>query len=308
MFIEKRKSGKNIKYYLVHSYRGNGNKVCKIRRYLGSNLPEKKINLLKVRASELILAQIEDMKTEIFSFSLSKKEILHLNRKKISLYHLDKKEWGKFIEQFVYNTNAIEGSTVAENEVGDILRKTKLNNSDEIETKGVAKAIDFIRSAKSDMSLDVIKKIHLLCFNGSKDFAGGFRKDEVVIMNFVGDIIHRGVPAKGLSKDLDGYIRWYKNNKKKFTPLVLAAIMHNQFEHIHPFLDGNGRVGRLLLNFILIKSNYPPINIFLEDRSEYYGALQAYSKNHELKPTLIFLIKQYEKGLKKVTTKKVKKA
>ncbi|MFH1211440.1 MAG: Fic family protein, partial [Candidatus Woesearchaeota archaeon] len=80
-------------------------------------------------------------------------------------------------------------------------------------------------------------------------------------------------------------------------------IIHNQFEHIHPFQDGNGRVGRLLLNFILLKSKYPPINISIEDRAEYYNSLQEYSKRHDLRPTIKFLIKQYRKTLKKVTTK-----
>lgn len=86
--------------------------------------------------------------------------------------------------------------------------------------------------------------------------------------------------------------------------MVLAAILHNQFERIHPFKDGNGRVGRLLLNFILLKNNYPPINILLEDRAEYYKTLQEYSNKDELKPTLEFLISQYKKTLKKVSTKK----
>jgi cell filamentation protein, protein adenylyltransferase len=299
MFVEKRKSGKNTKFYLVHSYRDYFNKVKKIRRYLGKNLSETKINSLKKRAAELIKSQIEDMKTDIFNFSLTEKEINQLNdyNDKISIHHLDKKQWQRFTEEFVYNTNAIEGSTVLKKEVLDILEKSKVNEPEEIETKGVAKAVNFIRNTNQDLSLKLIKYLHKLCFKGSKDFAGNFRNVDVVIRNSKGEIIHQGTPIKNLQRELNNYIEWYKKNKRKFKPLVLAAIMHNQFENIHPFQDGNGRVGRLLLNFMLLKNNYPPINIILEDRLEYYSTLQQYSKNNDLKPTLVFLINQYSKTL-----------
>jgi Fic family protein len=74
----------------------------------------------------------------------------------------------------------------------------------------------------------------------------------------------------------------------------LAAVVHNQFENIHPFADGNGRVGRILLNNILIKHKLPPINISLKNRAEYYASLQEYQKNHNLKPTLELFIKEYK--------------
>ena len=97
--------------------------------------------------------------------------------------------------------------------------------------------------------------------------------------------------------------RYCYEDKNKFKPLVLAAIIHNQFEYIHPFQDGNGRVGRLLLNFILLKNNYPPINIALEDRGKYYSSLRDYELIYDIKPMVKFLVDQYKKTLKKVTTK-----
>jgi Fic family protein len=127
-----------------------------------------------------------------------------------------------------------------------------------------------------------------------------------VIRDRQGNIVHQGVLSKDLQYALKEMFAWYYENKKTFTPLVLAAIMHNQFEHIHPFQDGNGRVGRLLLNHILLRNKYPPINILLEDRAEYYRTLQEYHHNQDMKPTLKFLIKQYKKTLKQVGTKKKK--
>ncbi len=307
MYIEQRKSKNNIKYYLVHSYR-EGNKVEKIRRYLGSNLSKKELEEKTKSFEKIIRDLIKEIKTDVFFFSLTKKQVESLNKynDKIEIVKLSKKEWDHFTEDFVYNTNAIEGSTVSEGEVPKILHKKKAENEEEIETKGVAKAVDYIRKTKEDLSLNLLLKLHKLCFEGSKSFAGKFRNVNVIIRNAKGEIIHSGVPKEELNDYLKDFIEWYKENKNKFKPLVLAAIIHNQFEYIHPFQDGNGRVGRLLLNFILLKNNYPPINIMLENRQEYYHTLQEYQKRDNLKPTLEFLIKQYKKTLKEVTTKNKK--
>ena len=108
-----------------------------------------------------------------------------------------------------------------------------------------------------------------------------------------------GAPQSRVVSLLNELVDWYNKYKTKYPALVLAAVVHNQFENIHPFRDGNGRVGRILLNNILIKHNFPPINIDFKNRSQYYLSLQEYEKNHNLKPTLELLIKEY-KSLKKV--------
>ena len=306
MYVEKRKSGENIKYYLSHTFRDE-DKYKKIRKYLGQNLTPEEVEKLSKEAEKYILSQIEELKTEIFNFSLSKNQIEQLNKydSKIKILHLTKDQWKTFQEDFVFNTNAIEGSTVLENEVKEILeKKHEAKTSDEKETIGLSLAVDYIREAKEDLSLDLILKLHKLCFEETKSFAGKFRDDvEVVIKNSLGDIVHRGAPKELVLSEIEELIAWYQEHKTFFKPLVLAAIVHNQFEHIHPFQDGNGRIGRLLLNFILIKNNYPPINIFLENRGEYYNTLKLYSDSEEIKPTLRFLISQYKKMIKKVSTK-----
>ncbi|MDD4363902.1 MAG: Fic family protein [Atribacterota bacterium] len=304
MYLEKRKVNNSVKYYLVYSYRDNDS-VKKIRKYLGANLSDIELNKKSVEMEDIILNEIRKSNLNVFSFDLTKKQIEKLNKlnSKIKVLHLTKKQWEIFTQYFVYNTNAIEGSTVQEDEVPKILDKKIAINSDEIETKGVAKAIEYIKKTKEDLSLNLILKLHLLCFKGSKPFAGKFRENiNVVVKNSSGEIIHTGIHYKDLMNSLNEFIDWYNKNKKNFKPIVLAAIVHNQFEHIHPFQDGNGRIGRLLLNFILLKNNYPPINILLKDRQKYYQTLQEYSKNDNLKPTLDFLIEQYKKTLMQVST------
>ena len=304
MFIEKRRVRDNIKYYLVHSYREK-NKVSKIRKYLGQNLAKQELEVSRIKAKNHILEILEELNTEVFFFTLTKNQIKKLNKynDKIKIIHFNIKEWQNFTEEFVYNTNAIEGSTVQRDEVPEILHKQKASNEEEMETKGVAKSVEYIRSTKDDLSISLIKNLHEICFKGSKTFAGQLRNVEVVIRNSKGQILHQGIPASQLHMALRDMMLWYKENKSKFKPLVLAAIIHNQFEYTHPFQDGNGRVGRLLLNFILLKNKYPPINIALEDRPEYYMTLQEYQKNQNLKPTVNFLFKQYKKTLRRVATK-----
>jgi Fic family protein len=307
MYIETRELGKHIKYYLVHSYREHL-RVRKIRRYLGQDLGKEALAAAKAEAVTQLKPILNELNTEVFLFSLTKKQIQTLNRFNdlIKIHHLDQKEWQRLTEEFVYNTNAIEGSTVRQDEVKDLMKDKKPKNPDETETKDVAKAFEYIRATDSELTLELTKRLHELCFKRTKPFAGKFRDVEVVIRNAAGEIVHQGIHSALVGKAMADMIEWHNRNKRKFKPLVLAAIIHNQFEHIHPFQDGNGRVGRLLLNYILIKNNYPPINISLEDRQEYYQTLQEYSKNNNLKPTLQFLIKQYKKTLKQVSTKKKK--
>ena len=230
-------------------------------------------------------------------------------RGELRVLHLSELDWNRFKEAFTYDTNAIEGSLVEAKEVADILRKRNWpedrSKEDISETYGVAEAVDYIRTTKEHVSLKLIKKLHRIVFKNSKPFAGKFREKgvDVVVTDAFGNVVHRGAPSAQVERQLKELIGWYNRNKKKYPPLVLAAIVHNQFENIHPFQDGNGRVGRLLLNNILLKHNLPPLNIELRNRSQYYAALQVYGKDHNIRPTLELMLKEY-RALKKMLRKR----
>lgn len=108
----------------------------------------------------------------------------------------------------------------------------------------------------------------------------------MVVADSYGNVVHRGAPSQQVERLLKELIKWYNQNKKKYLPMVLAVVVHNQFENIHPFQDGNGRVGRLLLNNVLLKHDLPPLNIEMRNRAQYYAALQAYETDHNIRPTL----------------------
>ena len=313
MHIELRKRGKVTLYYLAHSLRLDG-KVRKVRIYLGANLSKPQI-LEKWRLGEERLNRMIESRKAVrdpFEIILSKKEIEELKNiqasAKIKVIHLSEEDWRKFTETFAYDTNAIEGSTLEQNEVTGILEKGKWPEKkprEEIaETYGVAKAINFLRTTREHLSLELILKLHQLVFENSKVFAGKFRKKgvEVVITDGLGNVVHKGAPATQVRSMLEQLMEWYKNNKSKYPAIVLAAVVHNQFENIHPFQDGNGRVGRLLLNNILMKRGFPPVNIELKNRDKYYASLQAYESKHDLRPTIELILKEY-RALKKFLRK-----
>ena len=216
------------------------------------------------------------------------------------IMHLSEAYWLKFTELFTYNTNAIEGSAIGKREVKDLLEKNKLpkrSKEDISEAFGVADAVKYVRETKEHISIKLIKTLHWIIFKNSKQFAGQFRRRgiEVGVYGNVGNIVHGGALSTKVLPLLKELVKWYDANKQHYPPLLLAAIVHNRFEDIHPFEDGNGRIGRLLLINILIKHGLPPVNIELEFRNEYYMALQTYERNNNIHPTLELILKEYRK-------------
>jgi len=289
---------------LAHSFR-EGGRVHKIRKYLGSNLPEKELKERKEKAEKLILEEINQYKIiqDPLQIELPQKEIEFVkkleSKEKLKIFHLTESQWRIFSELFTYNTNAIEGSELNSQEVKEILEENKWpkkSKEDISEAYGVNEAINFIRETKASFSLELIKHLHKIVFKNSKHFAGEFRKpgEEVVVRNGLGNIVHMGAPQSRVVSLLSELIKWYSKNRSKYPALILASVIHNQFENIHPFRDGNGRVGRLLLNHILLKHNFPPVNISLKNRAEYYRSLQSYEKNHNLRPTIDLILKEYK--------------
>lgn len=303
MHIEKRKSGMTVKYFLAHSYR-EGDQVHKLRKYLGHDLKPVLLEERKIIAEKLILEEIHKYKIirDPLQVKLSEEEIDLVKKLEtqisLKINHLSEQDWAEFSTLFTFNTNAIEGSKLNLIEVKDILDRDKWpdkSKEDIAEAYGVDEAIRFIRQTKDYISIELIQKIHKIVFKNSKSFAGKLRKkgEEVVVMDNRTTIVHEGAPQTRILPLLKELINWYGQNKNKYPPLILGAVVHNQFENIHPFADGNGRVGRILLNNILIKHNLPPINIDFKNREEYYASLQAYEKNHDLKPTINLFLKEY---------------
>lgn len=204
-------------------------------------------------------------------------------------------EW--FLTKFTYNTSAIEGSTVTLRETSMILfdritppGKT-LREVREIENH--KKAFDFILGYKGDITKNFVLKTHKILTADilSKETSGKFRKVQVFIRGVT------FVPPKpqNVEKEFRKLMNWYKKSKKKYHPIIVASYFHTAFEGIHPFVDFNGRTGRLLLNFILMKNGFPAVDIKNKDKARYYDALEKAQKEN-LK-SFVNLIVKYTKEI-----------
>jgi len=305
MYLEKRATLHGMKYYLAHSFR-EGGKVQKMRVYLGSNLKKKILKQRMEKASELLRQQVNSFKIirSPIKYKFSKREIQLIRslraKARFKIFHLSEEDWQLFTELFTYNTNAIEGSTITQHEVFEILESNKWpfnKPKGEIsEAYGVAKAIKHIRKSRVHLSLKLMSDLHKIIFENSRSFAGKFREKgvEVGIRDGLGNIIHLGAPAPRVKPLLLELIRWYNKNKRKLPAIVLAIVVHNQFEYIHPFEDGNGRVGRLLLNNILLKHKLPPVNISMKNRRKYYDTLREFQRTGNIKPSVELVLKEYK--------------
>ena len=176
-----------------------------------------------------------------------------------------------------YNSNAIEGNTLSLAETQMVLEYGMTVNGhplrEFLEAKNHAEAFDALtRLANKQINGDTVLMLHRLVMDKIDDRAGELRTVQVYI---------RGAdftppPARDVPQYLQQWIRWLTSDDAlRYEPVTRAAIAHQDFEAIHPFTDGNGRVGRLLLNLMLMQEGYPPALVLREWRVRYVQSLHS---------------------------------
>jgi Fic family protein len=185
------------------------------------------------------------------------------------------------VAEQVYNSNAIENSTLSLEETEKILLQIDLdrfvNEREIFEAKNLARVVSYIdtKAKEQELTLEVILLLHkMLISNIRDDVAGRFRKDDewVRVANHIAPDPKLVVGM--LAKMLAGY-----NANSHVNIIKRIALLHLAFEHTHPFVDGNGRIGRVINNYLLIREGFVPINIKFIDRKMYYAAFQEFDKN-----------------------------
>lgn len=197
--------------------------------------------------------------------------------------------------EFIYNSNAIEGNTLTLRETDIILqfgitvkgKSLKEHN----EVKGQEYALDFLNEVlkkEEPLSIRLIREFHALILNDDKDNRGRFKQENNTILGAK----FQTTPFYQVEEKLQELIDNFNESDKNLIEKV--AKFHNDFEMVHPFNDGNGRTGRLLMNLELMKNGYPITIIKNEDRDDYYQALEIASIDKNYIPLTEFIKRSIE--------------
>lgn len=188
----------------------------------------------------------------------------------------------EFVVEYTYNSNAIEGNTLTLRETDLVLRGLTINQKplkDHMEAVGHKEAFDFVSELVKEnvpISESIIKQIHSLVLADKREDRGIYRRVPVRILGAQ----HEPVQPYLIEPKMEQLLHDYAESKEHI--VTKLARFHIEFEGIHPFIDGNGRTGRLLVNLELMKEGYPPIDIKFADRISYYNAFDEYYAKHNL--------------------------
>lgn len=308
-YTEIQKRRKKKYYYLAHTLR-LGSKFKKVRVFLGIDLSksslEKEIKK-KEKILEAKLSVIEQSEKEVFELNidfskrlLSKAQLKKIERfkikykKEIKLTDKDilKKIRESFLIKYTYNTNASEGNTITLKETELILTKGIIPKSHSLrevyEIENTIRAYEYIESYKGKLDHKFILKLHKLVTQhtlANKKNEGRYRqKGQNVAMHG-----SKHFPPKGgrqIKKLVSDIIEKYQ--RCKLSRVEVAILFHSAFIAIHPFIDGNGRVSRLIFNWMLLTGGLPPIDFPSENHIEYTD-LMEFSRGGDSLPLADYL-------------------
>ncbi len=307
MFIRSRIINGKRRDYLESSIRLINGKIKKYSLYLKNyRLSKNDLGhyniLLKNKITEELLnfASKYYKKDYIFDENLVKKlEEIKLSYKEI-IKKFSKKQLqdviDRFTVNFTYESNSIEGNSLTLKDVTLVLHEKKAIKGKDLreiyETLNTREAMQLIFNNKLKINEKDIIKLHKILVKDT-GIATGYKK----LPNFLLGRNVETTPPEKVKQEMKKLIQDYGRNKT-IHPLQRAAVFHGKFEKIHPFEDGNGRVGRLLINIMLLDNGYPPIIIRKTYRISYFNALEAFDNSHKIKLER-FLIEKYKETYKK---------
>ena len=206
----------------------------------------------------------------------------------------------KLFLEWTYNSNAIEGNTLTMNETKVVLEgitiggKTLREHLEVINHRDAITYVEEIVQMKEPLSEWQIKNLHRLVLKGIHDeYAGAYRKEQV----FISGATHRPPAHYLIEEKMEQMMNWYLNEGIHLHPVERGAMLHAIFVGIHPFIDGNGRTSRLLLNLEVMKDGFPPVIIKVENRLGYYEALDKAHTTEDYSDFIALVEREVEDSL-----------
>jgi len=289
--IKKKKIGNKSYLYAEYSFRlpdGSIKKLSKlIKEDSDKNKREIKDYFLQKEAEANMNFVLSHYKK---SSTLTDADVLKIEEMKAGYREIMKKLTKKqikdildrFTVNFTYESNALEGNSLTLKDVTLLLGENVVPKNKDLrevyETKNTREAHELLFNGKIEISLGGIIKVHSILVRDTGVTIGLKKIPNYLFMRNL-----KTTPPEKAEEELGRLIEWYNLNKQKIHPLELAEEFHARFERIHPFEDGNGRTGRVLLNAILLERGYPPIIIRKTTRIAYFAALEAFDKGYKPK-------------------------
>lgn len=295
VYIYKKTRGNKVYYYLRISKKKGLKKVEKDLAYLGNSIEEARRKFPKIAKEKLeirksyrkinLLLENEYYNDKIRKLKLKKDDYLegglieveacklHYSKDFQKLDKVSQKEiFENFSIEFAYNTTSLEGNTITLDEAKKFFEEGKTPANRELreiyDLKNTREVLFWLIKEKKPITHKLIVEIHKRLLK-DVDERIGYRTRDIKVFKSHFD----ASPGIYVKTDMELLLKWYTKNKPKLHPFVLACIFHHKFEKIHPFYDGNGRTGRMLMNYILMRNKYPPSVIYKKNRSDYLDAL-----------------------------------
>ena len=220
------------------------------------------------------------METKKSTINFDSIDVENNKYKEVKLNELLSKQLKKDLNiKWTYNSTGIEGNSYTLNQTRILLAEGITIGGkrlvEHLEIIGHSEAIEYLEDMienNVELTEREIKNIHSLVTKDIENVnSGAYRNNAVYISG------SKHIPPQPylVSEKMEELMLWYNNESKNIHPIERAAILHGEFVSIHPFIDGNGRTARLLLNFELMKNNYPAIIIEIEEREKYFDALEV---------------------------------
>ncbi len=300
VYIYKKIIGTKPYYYLRASQRQGEKILVKDIAYLGSTMEEVEQALQKLPQHEAKIRKAYRTLRQFLELNRYKDQVQQRKPKKDDLLgqqlleveacalhfrnafkkqdkNTQQETFHNFVIEFAFNTTSIEGNTITLAEARNLLREgltPKDRTLREIyDVQNTEKVFFSLLHSRQELGHALITTIHKGLLENI-DVRRGYRTTDVRVLRSH----FEATPAPYVLTDMNLLLQWYEQNRKTLHPLVLALLFHHKFEKIHPFMDGNGRTGRMLLNYILLQNDYPPCIIRKKTRAEYLQALNVADK------------------------------